>query len=260
MRTYKKCYGYLKENLLDPLDPDVFIHTWEKAGTTTKISNSDESTEETITTDTLETLYAPEKVVIEPFQDEYFTHKDGIAVPEVLQERTNHWKGNIPLFYKMKRCNELKSEYENEQDFTYDIVIKMRPDLILLEPIPDAVLKNPQVLWHSGANVDTRFQVSDKFALSSSENMDYYTSVWDVLDQYWERPFGDGNWEDVRVGERLMNHHMSQSNIPVEPFNISVDILRSREFTRKGRSIGFRDVINHARRLASSGKHRLVSQ
>ena len=78
--------------------------------------------------------------------------------------------------------------------------------------------------------MNPKIQVSDKFALSSSENMDYYTSVWDYLNEYWADPLGDGNWEDVRVGERLMRYHMEQSDIPYRPFSNGCELLRTRDF------------------------------
>lgn len=229
MRTYKKCYGYLRENIIEPLNPDIFIDTWKKPGGTTKAGGIT-SDQTPVTEKTLRRLYSPESFKIEPFKNEYFTEKDGVSVPTRLQEHTKHWKGNIPMFYKMKGCNNMKSDYEEENGFTYDLVLKIRPDLVVREEIPKEVLRNPNILWHSECMINDGVQVSDKFAISSSENMDYYTSVWENLNEYWENPLGDGEWKDVRVGERLMRHHMAQSSIEVQSFSSGCDVLRTRDY------------------------------
>lgn len=229
MRTYKRCYGYLYENILHPLDPDVFIHTWKNKGSTTKTSPN-RNHKSKVKKESLKKLYKPRSVKIEKFENEWFLEKDGIIVPEKLMEATDHWKGSIPMFYKIKKCNDLKSIHEKEKDFEYDIVIKIRPDLVVPKKIPERVLNRPSVLWYSGAHIDTEEQISDKFALSSSKNMDYYSSVWEKLNKYWENPLGNGNWKSIRVGERLMRYHMSKCKVDTKPFSIGCNILRDVDF------------------------------
>jgi len=246
MRTYRKCYGFLLENILNPLDPDVFIHTWRKQGGTTKNSGTSPVGDKIVTEQTLENLYSPVSVCIEDFNQDYFTQKDGVIVPDELKEATEHWKGNIPMFYKMYECNKMKLRHEEREEFTYDIVIKIRPDLLVREPIPEQVLNDPDTLWHSDCSIDIETQVSDKFAVSSSENMDYYTAVWENLNSYWERPLGDGQWENIRVGERLMRHHLEQKNISVKPFSNSCEILRTRQFAVEKNTTTISQIINFA--------------
>lgn len=242
MRTYKKCYGYLKENVIEPLEPDIFIDTWSERGGTTKTSGVSEAPNP-VTESTLKRLYSPKSLRIEDFEDRYFKKKDGVEVPKRLQEHTSHWKGNIPMFYKMKGCNDMKKEYECEHSFTYDIVIKLRPDLLIGEEIPQKVLDNPEILWHTQTYDHA---ISDKFAVSSSENMDYYTSVWNHLNEYWSNPLGDGEWENVRVGERLMRYHMEQSDIPRGRFSSGCKLLRTRDFAIEQNTATF---ANQFRRL-----------
>jgi hypothetical protein len=139
---------------------------------------------------------------------------------------------------------------EAEQDFTYDLVVRMRPDLIVGEPIPKKVLNNPRKLWHTYTSSDIR--VSDKFAASSSQNMDYYSSVWENLDTYWENPFGRKDYDsysevpygDVRVGERLMRYHMDQSDIYTEAFFYKSDIRRCKEVMQAKDYITLYDIYS----------------
>jgi len=236
MRTYKKCYGSLKLYVLDELDPDVFIHTWKDPGITTKFGgNEDSKSVEKVRQTTLKRLYDPTTAVIEEFQEEYYTQKGEIRVPPELVRSGHNRKGDIPMFYKMKQCNNLKRDEEKRLGKKYDLVIRMRPDLEFHRPVPDRVLESPSTLWHTNPG-DIR--VSDKFAVSSSEHIDYHTAVWDRLSEYWQHPFGESadasdgpdDYADIRVGERLMRHHMAQSDIDVREYDRNFNILRSTEF------------------------------
>lgn len=233
MRTYKKCYGELKENILEPLEPDVFIHTEKNRGITKRASNQalDEAVESSITEESLTCLYDPKEMEItEPFSAEDLREFDNVRVPDTLIEaEPDHWQGNIPNFHGIYKCNGMKRNWEQRHGFKYDIVIRMRPDLFVPQNLPSEVLSNPDILWHTQT---TNSQVSDKFAISNSENMDYYASVWEQLAQYWEEPLGDGDWVNHRVGERLLNYHMDQSDIETRQFDIGSYALRSRAYIR----------------------------
>jgi len=46
------------------------------------------------------------------------------------------------MFSKMNDGARLRREYEEKHGITYDIVIVMRPDLVFITPIPDAILRD----------------------------------------------------------------------------------------------------------------------
>jgi hypothetical protein len=230
MRTYRHCFASLKQNILDPLNPDVFIYTWSDAGSCTRIEKDERqpSLQAPVTHDRLRTLYHPKSAIIQEYKTAYAEEMHGVRVPDILKKMEPHnYRGAIPMFFTMYQCNELKRQYEADGGFQYDVVIRLRPDLLISELIPKRILENPGVLWVSGYQVNPSFQVSDKFASSMSSQMDYYSSVWKLLPKYWENPLGDGKWENHRVGERLMKLHLDSSRIPYESFFISCRIQRS---------------------------------
>ncbi|WP_251923650.1 hypothetical protein [Salinibacter ruber] len=232
MRTYKKCYGYLKENIISELQPDIFIYTKSKTGITTKADYNNESDNKAVKKKNLRKIYDPEEIFIdEPFEDKKLKSFKGVEVPkEIIQQAPNNWKGNIPNFYGIKKCNEMKKEKEKKDNFKYDLVIRCRPDLVIKSKIPNKILKKPEILWHN--HEQSPIMVSDQLAMSSSENMDYYSSVWDKLNEYWKNPLGDRKWENIRVGERLLKTHMKKSKIEVDTCEINYEILRSRTFVK----------------------------
>jgi len=228
MRTYKDCYELLYENILVPLKPDVFIHTWSNSGVSNKVENRFDTENRDILETVLEEMYRPEMMVIEDFEAGFSDSIDEISVPEILKEHEPlHYKGCLPMYYKMYQCNELKKTYESTNDFEYDRVIKMRPDLALYDYFPDVLFNIDDYLWHSDLMIDQNFQVSDKLAFGNSKVMDYYTSVYLMLNNYWKIPLGEPGIKRMhRVGERLMKYHMDISDIQVKSFNHRCALVR----------------------------------
>lgn len=238
MRTYKKCYPSLKEFILEPLKPDIFIHTWSDSGITTKIKKGAEFKTEEVTREELNKLYSPKSMIIENFKKEYTEKLKGVEVPEILKEKEpRNYKGTLPMFYKMQVCNELKSKWEKEKGFTYDLVIRLRPDLEFLEEIPKKVLNQPEKVWHNNSedgNPSAFWQISDKFFLSNSRNMDSCCSVFENLKEYWKNPLGEGRKRGQhRVGERLMAYHLKRNKeLKLREFFSKCYILRQEEYSK----------------------------
>ena len=70
-RSFKRCYPFFKANILDTLNPDVFIHTWNLKGKERPDVTTDGSCEEYIE------LYKPKKFIIEDL--EYTSGSPAIA-------------------------------------------------------------------------------------------------------------------------------------------------------------------------------------
>ena len=47
------------------------------------------------------------------------------------QSKNNLKPNTISMFEKIYKCNKLKSDYEKQFNFKYDIVIRMRPDIMI---------------------------------------------------------------------------------------------------------------------------------
>jgi len=238
MRTYEQCYENLKRYIIAPFQPDIFIHTWKNTGVTHHIKDLIPKSqlninyyviEKDVTYENLNNLYFPKLSVIEDFKNIYTEELNDIRVPDILKEKEpKHYKGSLPMFYKMKKCNDLKCEWENSNKFKYDAVIRLRPDLMIEQCIPKEVFNQLNLLWHSDYAIDPLCQVSDKFAISNSEIMNYYNSVWDNIHEYWQNPLGDGSWKNYRVGERLMKFHIDNAPFSSKLFSIACCIKREK--------------------------------
>lgn len=135
LRTFEYTFdsfrkNLLEENIQDGYQIDIFIHTWDELDhSTINYRNVDGNvlTQEMLTSEKLllvNELYQPKKILIEP-QLEY--------TDEVLVEKIGQFprakKGCLNNSYTIYMTNELRNQYETENNITYDWVIVTRPDI-----------------------------------------------------------------------------------------------------------------------------------
>jgi tetratricopeptide (TPR) repeat protein len=92
--------------------------------------------------------------------------------PASLLELEPRSKWSVPMVYKFWACNELKSRREQEEAFTYDLVIRIRPDLVVGDDFTAGRLGTPGVLHHRVRKVDPGSQIGDQLFFGDSPTMD----------------------------------------------------------------------------------------
>jgi hypothetical protein len=167
MRTFKHTFACLNEHLLSQYpEIDTFIHTWQ---------NTDYWTNAALDIEEVKNLYHPKKIIIE--------NQFSLPIAPIMisknPEKLRNINNVLSMFYKIKKCNDLKSEYEQENNFKYNCVIRFRADIklhapIILEHLSDISI--PKFGDFGGLN--------DQFAFSNSENMDFYSSLYDKIAHY----------------------------------------------------------------------------
>jgi hypothetical protein len=135
-------YFFIKNYLLDRYEIDVFVHTWWDESYSgnefgnTNISRSCRYDPKTI--EKIESYYSPKKFSFEKEKDFSFFSE------ELFKQQNKefdfytemNYGGLHPIapysfYYSVKMCNQLKSEYEEEHNFSYDLVIRTRFDIVL---------------------------------------------------------------------------------------------------------------------------------
>lgn len=112
-RSFERCYPSFKANILDTLNPDIFIHTWRLHGKERPDVVTDGSCEEYVD------LYQPKSWEIEDL------HYDYQALNTMAPHFTSRYK-----------VNQLRKKYQHESGVEYDLVIMGRPDVRLIDPTP----------------------------------------------------------------------------------------------------------------------------
>lgn len=200
---------FLIPNLVEHLQPDIFIHSWDIIGKRTIGSIESDRISEEIQTE-IEKIYKPVKAIYEPFRT-----FDG-SVYQDRMHRTCSPPNGLSMFYKIKACNALKADYEREHGFTYDWVIRCRFDIRLETVLTPKDLDD----WQGSLVVPSAwnwFGVNDQFACASSKQMDVYAGLYDVIRQYWE----DGC---TFHPETLLQYHLNDSEVPYRRVDLNYSL------------------------------------
>ena len=157
---------FLKKYVLENNDVDIFIFSWE--------------------VDKLEEF------------KKYLNPKKIKLIPQIDFEIPEHLKGkndrrvlaHYSRWYGFKEVMKLRKEYEEENNFKYDLVVNARFDLCYNKPFDFSCLPTNQ--FHIPIHPDRptygwpseNAEILDHIFASSSENMDKFSSLFDKLDEY----------------------------------------------------------------------------
>jgi len=131
MRTYRKCHKALRKHLLSKYDCDIFIHTWDMYNHNTKTWHTNfRNVNKKVNQEKIMKLFGigPEQIKIE-HQEIYSTDK--------FVSRGREWalQGSISLYRSVKSVNELREKYQKKHNVKYDMIICIRPDILLFEDL-----------------------------------------------------------------------------------------------------------------------------
>lgn len=250
MRGYLEAFPSIKKNIIDKFNPDVFIHTWSDIG----ISNNEhrrrlpgcfahyldkDNRENKAVFDRnfpkfssyinqspqvseleLTKLYQPKSIVIEDSPDESeYDQFFNCPLPEEIKSKQPKATWSRPLFYKIYKCNELKKDFEKLNNFEYDLVIRLRPDLSIGEPIPDTHVSNLNKIYHRIRTIDVSFQMSDQFFYGNSRDMDIACAAYSKINELWRLCVESGDDPKYYWAESLFFKYLSVfTNIKTQEF------------------------------------------
>jgi hypothetical protein len=170
IETSKSIFNFLGEYL--PYC-DFFVHTWD----ITSYKNGDYQNshspdfnwdaiklKEEYLNEFLE-IYKPLKYEMTPF----------LKYREEMENSPSRLPPMPAWTYSFWKSNELKKEYENENNFKYDYVIKLRTDLIFW---PEMILKPIlEFIINSQLKKLPMYHLEDMLYLSTTEGMDIISSI-----------------------------------------------------------------------------------
>lgn len=170
---------------------DFFCHTWDisyNSNKTSGIIRHDDPTQtileeynklinEPHIVDNFIKNFNPKKMVVEKFLDYQLRNY-------------NSGKKDFQMWYSIWAGNELKRKYEIENEFTYDIVIKVRGDLFFWN---ERKLKN-DIDYFLSLEKNSILRLEDFYYLTTSKNMDllcdYGNNEKEIYIQYDSLPWG----------------------------------------------------------------------
>jgi len=180
----------INEYLVKQFNGDVFLHTWDIDGyDTPSCLNEDKLSY-------INNRIAPQLFIVDNYNSFFNDYGGG---------------STAPMYYSIMKSNELKSLYEKSHNFKYDIVFRLRMDLMFdsvpkVEELERCIKENLLLVsWHSYPNLYPHSHVSDMFGFSTSAIMDIYSS------SFW-------HWKDNRSlkHENVLEAVLCNASIPWE--------------------------------------------
>lgn len=163
LRSFDKTYTLLEKNILSKFkDYDIFIFMWADDPDVDKMS-----------------IMLTSNINVKAFH----TEKRQSFNEDLVNEKST--QGMFRQLYCVQQCNKLKQKYEELGNFKYDAVVRIRPDLLLLEDtsLPDDIESYDfSKLWVM--NHDDWHGYCDRLYISNSKNIDIISNGFDQLPYY----------------------------------------------------------------------------
>lgn len=224
LRFYDKLYESLS-NIKESIPCDTFVFTWnDSMGIRYKLF---EETDVTKHIQRMKVLFEPKKLAIEN-NDEFITNNVWSGGFPIMEADYCSYPTIKSQYYSVYRCNRLRQDYEQEKGMVYDIVIKMRfdgefdpdftPDslfnIYFSSNFGDTIyVSHEKDHGHTGGHTGCYWcnlgywlynhnhkhygqhynDICDFIAISSPTNIDYYSSLYDNLEEYYKQlnPLGN---------------------------------------------------------------------
>lgn len=179
-RGLVKAHEYVKANLLDRYDVDVFCHTWDDGSA-------------------IQSLYNPVAIEVSKSSDHKLKRDYNVKSPRHPAINT------VSFYYSLYKANALSVESGN----SYDVVIRSRYDYAIAAQIDFSSI-DLNLLWtplvHQRHFLPPDFLCTDQFAFSCPSIMSIYCGVYENLDHYHDTG-------TVMNGEDMLGRHLREQGI-----------------------------------------------
>ena len=169
LRSIDKIFFILKEKVLNMFtDYDIFYYTWNDDPDIHKLHYLENDAH-------IKDVLIEDRICVTEHPRYSQTKRQEVSVQGLLRQ-----------LYCLKKCNELKYKYENKNNFEYDIVVRIRPDILVVN---NTSLEKTIENWNMKNYVyttdhDDHHGYNDRFYFSNSENMNFLCNRLDLLDYY----------------------------------------------------------------------------
>lgn len=177
MRCWKQVWPYLKSQFIDKYKPDIFVSTWSDEGWwrphSTKGFN-DQSPRLDI--EAFKQLYNPVAMEVDEY-NEYEQYLTTIATK--YKNFIHNPKNVVSMFFKVAKGFELLEKHSSD----YDLVIRMRPDLVFNHILPDL---SPNIFYTTHHPNYYGRGTGDTFQASSFKNIREFCRTFYDLDRIYK--------------------------------------------------------------------------
>lgn len=198
-------------NILGRYNCDVFSSVWDERGYSYHHGESSPaiySTNKDISSDNIIKLLSHSGCTVRDVEIESFDtwlSQQSEIVKKLYHEGLRFGNKTVkatsfPQLYKIYKANKLKCLFEEKHNFKYDLVIRMRPDMGFIEPLPDNFLYDELNLMNESSNIyhlnpPKIFypnRIYDILFWGNSHNMDLLCNSWLNIQNLLDNKFDNG--------------------------------------------------------------------
>lgn len=214
MRCWKQVYPNFKQRLVERYDPDIFIETWEdEAYWDPHSQHGIVKDAPRVNFDDLRNTYRPIAMRFDSYE------KYQTSFEERSKQYSNFYhvpKNIISMLFKLGRGILMLEDYMFLTGKTYDLVIRMRPDLVFNEPLPEFDPNKFYTLGyrnHMGQGTSDMIQVGNFFTISLfSKLLHHLPQIYretgllcpHVVSEHFIRRLGFP-WEEFMIDKTIMH-------------------------------------------------------
>ncbi len=237
-RFVEETYPFIKQNVIDNYDVDVFSFLWEvDSDKPYKYGGDGNWKNQRISDEAINTfvdLYKPKRLETKgsmnfkhsklPFEESVKRYFPGsINDPKEPDFRNRMVNNSLSYFYSLCEANRIKKEYEYENDMMYDWVIRCRTDSQIHTKI-EFEKYNPNVVNYSGNQNQPDGMINDWVNFGGSIIMDAFLSVFSVSHLVILKCLHENN--GAWCNEMLHRKMIDLFGIQHQPHNINVSLPR----------------------------------
>lgn len=227
-RFLKEVSQYILRNICDGYDVDVFMHLWfdeDLQNKPYKYGGDGGWVNQRISPDAItdaQTIYSPKKLKVEKsriFKDsnivtDYCYNPNGSIIhwtrhwnesqePDYKNRMVNNW---LSSFYSLNQVNILKKEYEYENDFKYDFVVRCRTDSVVQTKIIFEQY-NPSIVYYTNILNQPDGMIADYLNFGGSKQMDCFMSTFNYIDRIFDICNQDlgGAWSNEMLHRKTLD-------------------------------------------------------
>ena len=194
-RSYFEAYQYVKKNLLDHFNVDVFIHSWKANNRLNQLKIYEE----------LSAIYSPSFL---QFDNELDSNINSDMIVPNASHPANFCTS---MFYSVYKADQFRITSETLSNKKYDFIVRSRFDLALNKVIDFTKLKKGVVYISKDQEGPSLF--NDQFAITDSETMSIYSSTFLFLQYHY-------NNGTPLCGHLMFEKQLEMFKIPFERIDI----------------------------------------
>jgi len=259
LRTFERTAPSFVKNVLEPLNADLFIYAPNKTGVSwvsakkkhSSIVSQEDWDSDSLNVKKIEKFYPSNRIkkcVLWDYDESIFFNKYYSQNDNGLSFGRDYRRG-LSFLYHVEKCNDLKTQYEQENNFEYDVVIRLRGDLVFFEQFNiERILQDKnfdKTIYYNAFNdineacqrmIETTFVTpsinvdeslyfangehffNDYITVANSKNMNIFSSLYSNIEKYSQLKLSP-------CTEAAMFYHAAFNGLNVDMENFTTCIL-----------------------------------